>query len=688
MTNRANAVLVLCALVSSAAALKTSASSALRQDLAVSLQERPVMKVVRMLEDMKAELTKELEDDKAVMEEMDCWCTTNEKEKTEALALGSAKSKALSAKIDEYAGKISELKSKRASTLEELNKDIASLEQARELRMAENKEFQESETGLIDAVAAAQNAIVALSKHHEADFPQLRSAAHVLLKAQTSQTYKALSKDNVALLTSFLHGAETATSFLAIPGYQSYAPQSGQIFGILKQMKEDFQSSLSEEQKAEAKAVAEFEALKKAKNAEIAQGKEMMVSVDASLADYGEKKATAEKELADTDAQFALDTEFLKNLKIKCSATEAEFDARMKDRLAEIAAVEDTIGILNSDASFDAFEKMAAAASFIQTGQATQSEAARQRAVAVLQRAAGASGKPQLALIAASVQLDAFTKVISLIDDLVKELTKQQAEEEDQKDVCNADFFENKKETEAAYDKKDSLVAKEADLTKTIEELTKDIATSTAANAELMKQMKMASETREAQNADFQTTVSDHRLMAIILEKALARMKEVYLLLQQPGAPHIETSATHTDPGNAPARFTKYDANAGGSRVVAMLEKVLADVKKTEVDAIVAEQDAQEAYEKFMKDSNVSVLQTSKALTNMKGALAKSKEELISTKEDLKQTVDKLEDLSKEKGDLHAMCDYLLKNFDVRQKARAAEMEALGEAKAILSGSQ
>merc|ERR1719491_729888 len=176
----------------------------------------------------------------------------------------------------------------------------------------------------------------------------------------------------------------------------------------------------------------------------------------------------------------------------------------------------------------------------------------------------------------------------------------------------------------------------------------------------------------------------------MILQKALARMKEVYLFLQQgqqPGAPHIETSGTHTDPGNGPGSFSKYEANAGGSRVVKMLETVLADVKATITESIVTENNAQQGYEEFMKDSNKSVLQTMKSLTHMKGVLAMSKEDLISTKEELKQTVDKLEDLSKENGDLHAMCDYLVKNFDVRQAARAAEIEALGEAKAILSGS-
>merc|ERR1719456_120249 len=112
-----------------------------------------------------------------------------------------------------------------------------------------------------------------------------------------------------------------------------------------------------------------------------------------------------------------------------------------------------------------------------------------------------------------------------------------------------------------------------------IEKLTKDLDASEKAVVEMMDQMKRASETREAENGDFQTTVSDHRVMSIILTKAIDRMKQVYALLQQrqPGAPHIQTSGTHTDPGNGPAKFRKYEENAGGGRVVKMLEEVLAD---------------------------------------------------------------------------------------------------------------
>merc|ERR1719277_1284669 len=96
-----------------------------------------------------------------------------------------------------------------------------------------------------------------------------------------------------------------------------------------------------------------------------------------------------------------------------------------------------------------------------------------------------------------------------------------------------------------------------------------------------------------------------------------------------------------------------------------MLEEVMADSRKTEDDAIAAEEDSQTAYENFMK-----------------GAKATANEDLTLSNSDLKATLRNLEGLHETLGDLKASCDFILKNFDARQQAR----EALKEAKAILSG--
>merc|ERR550537_2084542 len=159
-------------------------------------------------------------------------------------------------------------------------------------------------------------------------------------------------------------------------------------------------------------------------------------------------------------------------------------------------------------------------------------------------------------------------------------------------------------------------------------------------------------------------------------------MKQVYALMQEraPGAPHTQTSATHTDPGNGPAKFANNaEKNANGGRVVAMLEEVLADTRKTEDQAMASEADSQSAYENFMKDSNKMLTKTAQAISNMSGARASAKEELTMAKSDLGLTVDELAGLHTTNADLHANCDYVLKNFDARQAARAAEMDALNE---------
>merc|ERR1719287_168981 len=121
----------------------------------------------------------------------------------------------------------------------------------------------------------------------------------------------------------------------------------------------------------------------------------------------------------------------------------------------------------------------------------------------------------------------------------------------------------------------------------------------------------------------------------MILEKALARMKQVYAFLEQqgPGAAHIATSGTHTDAGNAPARLTKYEQNSGGKRVVMLLETVMSDSQKLEDEAMTQEMNSQTEYEDFMKSSNKELAQDMKTKAGMEEALATAKEDLVATKE-------------------------------------------------------
>merc|ERR1719161_167818 len=278
----------------------------------------------------------------------------------------------------------------------------------------------------------------------------------------------------------------------------------------------------------------QFELLKAAKEDEMAAGKKQIAEFDAEIAALGEKAAQEAKELEEVEEQLGWDKEFLANLKKKCEENEAEFDERMKSRLAEIAAVEDTIKFLNSDEAFAVFDKTVNSA-FLQTA------SSRRGAVAVIERLVEHGSRPQLALLLVSAQLDAFTKVKALIDKMVAELSQQQKDEIAHRDYCIEELNNNNRSTAAATDKKELLEAKIEDLKKAIKKMTEDIEAHKATTSESQQQMGPASDTREAENVDYQQTISDQRLTQMILKKALARMKQVYYFLQQPGAPHIQT---------------------------------------------------------------------------------------------------------------------------------------------------
>jgi len=650
--------------------------------------ERPVAKIVRLLQDMKTQLETEKADDQAVFESLDCWCKTNGDEKSAAIASGESKISDLKASMGEFAAKIEELRTGLADAKAKLRADQTALATATAMRMKEVKSFQGEETDLLASVQSCKQAVVVLSKHNPS-FTQLSIAAKNLEGVKTMELAKnALGADKLAVLKAFVQEAQESSSLRRIPGFKSYTPQSSQIFGVLKTMQEEFEASLSDAQKSEAKAVEDFAALKIAKVAELGAGKKQQAQLEQDDAAFREKNAQAYEEFNDTQDQLEIDQTFLRNLQKKCSQSDATFDKRMKDRTEEIQAVEETIALLNSDDSFDNFEKTVKS-SLVQVSvrrSHSQETSIRKRAAAVLR---SVQGNQQMAMLAATVELDGFEKAIAAIDKMVTDLTNQQKEEVEHKDWCQTEMQDNSQETESKYDKKSNLETSISDLTKTIKTLSTEIKANEKAIAEMQTQMKRSSEIREGENSDFQQTVTDQRITQTILKKAIDRMAVVFsdtIMFQKPGAPHVQTSGTHTDPGNGPAKFKKYEQNAGGDKVMAMLEEVMADSKKMENEAIQGEQDAQGAYEMFMKDSNKSIKQSLKSNVNMSEEKAKAEEALSMDETDLAATMKTLESLNAKLGDLHKSCDFVMNNFSARQEARALEMDALREAKNILGG--
>merc|ERR1719310_1239362 len=96
---------------------------------------------------------------------------------------------------------------------------------------------------------------------------------------------------------------------------QADAPASGEIFGILKQMKETFESNLASSQKEEMTNQKAYEDLKAAKEEEISAGQSMLDTKTVELGTIDEKNAMSKEDLDDTQNTLAADQTFLASLK-------------------------------------------------------------------------------------------------------------------------------------------------------------------------------------------------------------------------------------------------------------------------------------------------------------------------------------------------------------------------------------
>jgi len=419
--------------------------------------------------------------------------------------------------------------------------------------------------------------------------------------------------------------------------------------------------------------------LKAAKEAEIQAGQEQIDKKTAELADTDEKNAQAKEDIEDTKKSLSADEEFLMMLKEKCSMTDKEWEERQKTRQLEMEAVSKALAVLSGDDAHDLFTRTFNPALL----QVDRQDSRRARASKVLSDAAKKLNNPKLSNLAYRVRLDAFTRVKKAIDDMVAQLLKEKEDEIKHKDFCTDEFNTNQLQTEKKEREKKDLIAKIEDLEMTIKALADAIDKLKAEIAEMQVQMKRAGEDREKENKEFQTTVADQRATQKLLKAALTVLQDFY----GKKAAFMQKKQEPAGPPPPPG-FEEYKKNAASGGVMKMIEEIINDAKAMEAEAIRSEEDAQKAYEDFVKETNASIEAKSKEIVNKSEEKAKAESDLVETKEAKEAVMLELEQLSNYNAELHQSCDFIMKNFDIRQTARDEEIEALKQAKAILSGAK
>jgi len=659
-------------------------------------KERPVAKIVGLLKDMQAQLEDEKKNDAELYDKLVCWCTTNDKEKTKAIKNENQQIADLTAAIEEYTSRDGQLTTQIATLKSAIAKGNKALEEAAQVRAKQLAEFNQDEKDMIQSIGSLKGAVTSLSKHNPSALLQ-RDAVVEVSKAirQTMKTQPSLVKDAVKphqrrRLAELLERPDTMLSLLQQPmdasGATSYNSQSGEIFGMLKQMKETFETNLDTSKTQEAASVKAFGELQAAKTAELKAATEKQTQAEIELGTTKESNARAKEDLENTEDALAADTDFLANLKKQCATIDNDWAARSKMRDEEITSVSETIAILTED---EAHDQLAKGTTLIQLRARVGREAVlRAEAVKFLRDAGDKLNSRKIAYLATRMKFDPFGKMRENIDTMVGALDKEKQDEVVYKDNCVSDLNTNDKETNEKHEIKNDLETEinrlnteEAELTDEEKRLIQEV-------ADMQLEMKKASENREKENKDYQQVVADQRATRAILQKALDRLGEFYnrkqALLQT-----SQAKVAQRVPGEAsspmPAGFETYQ-KAGGGGAMAMVQQIIADSKATEADATTAELDAQSGYEAFVQDTNKAIKVNRMGITTDEENIAQNKVEESQDESDKKHTITEILTLGDMNKSIHGACDFTLNNFDARQHSRDEETEALKQAKAIFSG--
>jgi len=641
-------------------------------------KNRPVSKVINILKSMIAQLEKEGEEDEEVYQGMSCWCTTNDEATTQAIAAGERRDNDLVAAIEEFTANSARLNTEIANLNKEVAKNEEALDSATALRKKQLAEFNAEEKDMLQTITSLKGAVIALSKHHESAFLQTSQSDQemAMMKAVVSIQHALKTHSDMLAEVVTPHQRKVVA---ALSQTQNKQPQSGEIFGILKAMKESFETNLAQAQKEEAENLKGYQDLKAAKEEEIAAGKEQSDTKTSELGETDEKDAQSKQDLEDTRNTLASDNKYLENLKETCRNADQEYEERTKTRQLEIAATSKALEFLSSDEAHDLFTRTF---NFVQL-ESTVLLSKRSQAADLLGAAANKSRDPRLSALATNVRarVNGMGGVKKTIQDMVEKLVQEKEDEIKHRDFCIEEIGQNERDTTSKNRDKGDLEAKIDDLNTRIEELTRAIDDLKAAIADASLQLKHAGENREKANSEFQVVVADQRATQKLLSKALDILKGFY-----DKAALAQTGSKQSAGPPPPQGFKTYEKNEKSGGVMGMMQEIIDDAKKLEEEAVRDEERSQKDYEEFTVDTNESLDAMNLDLTNKSEARAKTESDKVEAETEHESVVGELEDLAASNSDLHKSCDYTLKNFDLRQQTRDDEVEALKQSIAIFSG--
>jgi uncharacterized coiled-coil DUF342 family protein len=671
----------------------------------MQLGANPIRKVVTLMQNMQKEVDTELATEKELYDKFMCFCSGSGSEMAKAIEDGKAKTEELTSKVKEEEATKSQLEQEVVDHKADREQAKADLGEATSLRSKESAEYAAMKADSETNIQGLQAAIPAIEKGMGASFLQSPFGNRV---AKIMQSFPDMDPVDRRSVDAFLQDGSSTEG-------------SGEILGIMKQMLETMEANLKDATATEDTAAAGFAELEASKKKEIEIATEAVETKTLRSGELAVSIVQTKNALEDTIEEVADNEKMSASLAEQCATKTKEFEGIKKEKTDEIKAISEAIAILNNDDALDVFKKAMPSASFTQVNTAflqssrhTASKPLHAQAVlqSLVRRNSGHKTQLNLVLYAMSSKIrlankhghktQKFDEIVKMIDDMVTLLGKEQKDDDKQKEFCRDEFDKAADEEVAAKEKIASITAVVEEDTDTITQLEEEIKTLTEEVAALDKSVVVATEQRKEEHEESVSAAQMNQAAVELVGKAKSRLEKFYggaAFVQQQAAPE---SALFQAPSFAQVRAharardemevddddsdtqTSTQRKEGG--VIAMMDGIIHDLEMDMKDMENAEKTGQADYATLMSESQETRAGDVKSMADKAATKADLEGKLVESKDTAAKADEALAIIKKAIADLHASCDFLIQNYDMRKEARANEVDGLKNAKAMLAG--
>lgn len=654
----------------------------------------PLGKVNQLLNELKAKIIKEGEDEAKAYEEYVHWCHTSSADLEYEIKNYDKIKEQQEAKVKELASDIQVAESKIEELSAAISTNQGELDQATSIRAKEHSDFLATEKELTQAIDQLERAISIISeemKKNPAALAQIdkTSVSTMLMSIGSVVEAAGVSTFNKEKLAAFIQSRQDAEDGAGAPSVANYNSQSDGIVTVLENILEKAQDELAEARKVEGNAKHNFNMMKQSLEDQMAADTKDMNSEKAGKEDAASEKATTEGDLATTEPNLENNIKSRETHKHDCMQSATDHEATTAARNEEIKVIANAIQILKEEASgageisraiFNKYSFLQTS-SMSKTRMQTKQDLANNEAAALVKKLAKQQHSAALAQLASQIAVvakyggregaDPFEKIKGLISQMIDKLVREAEADATEKAWCDEQMGKTEaKKGELEHDhaklvaKIDKAAARAAEIKERNRQTHEEI-------AELQSSLTKLHSIRTEEHSNFVNAKND-------LESGMAGVQRVNDILIR----YYGNSAALIQQPTPPQRHEK--SNQAGAAIIQILDVVESDFAKTLAKEESQEADADAEFKEVFDEKAFSKMRKEKDLQYKKQELVGLEKEISELANDKAGKDNELSAVLQYYGQVQARCVAKPHSYEDRRARREAEINGLKEALATL----